>query len=271
MVKNLKKTLFFCLFVSEIFAASSLELAQDLVANPNFDAKLKLLFEGKNYVDAQGNAKWDEIARILKMNSLFSSTLTNSRSLQLSFRAKSDALLFIKIINEALNQAGFAYFTPIELSLKGQVKSYTLRVESRYILDPASFYNILKQNFVVIKSIRKVNAYDYDYELDFSKARLKPNTQVTVGVNESLQRPLRDYLIQTQGASSINIKAKAGDNWFPKVLFLDKDLKLIKSTMDSSKRKEFSSSIPSDVVYAIVGDNFNTDNIRRGLEIQLLR
>lgn len=271
MVKRIKFALFLCLFVNEIFAASTLELARNLVANPNFEPKLKLLFDGKNYVDNNGNAKWDEITRILKMNSLISFTLPNSKTLELTFEAKSEALLFIKIINEALNQVGFVYFTPVELALKGGTKSYTIRVESRYMLDTASFYNILKQNFVVIKNIQRVSAYNFKYELDFSSAKLKPNASLVMGESVNLQRPLRDYFVNIQGASSIDIKANVADNWFPKILFLDKNLNLIKSTMDSNRRKEFSSSIPNNAVYAIIGDNYNIDNIRRGLEIKLSR
>lgn len=271
MVKSLKFAFILAFFALQSFAASSLELARNLIADSNSEAKLKLLFEGKSYVDENGNARWDEIARILKMNSLLSLTLPRSQSLQLSFKAKSNEVVFLKIVNDALNQAGFVLFTPIKLNLQDEMKTYTIRVESRYILDPASFYALLKQNSVLIKNIRKVNAYDYEYELDFSNARLKPNVEKSFNNNIKLQRPLRDYIVNIQGASNLNIRASSMDSWFPKVLFLDKDLNLLKSSISTSKRNRFSSSVPSNAVYVIIGDSYSLDNIRRGLEIQLIR
>ena len=269
MVKSIKIALFAALFALQSYAASSFELAQNLIANPSAESKLRLLFEGKNYVDESGRVRWDEITRVLKMNSLLSLTLPNSRTLQLSFKAKSDEVVFLKIINEALNQAGFVLFTPVEVNLQDDVKKYTIRVESRYILDPASFYAILRQNAVYINSIRKMNAYDYEYELDFSSARLKPNVEANLYSSVKLQRPLRDYVINIQGASTLNARASSSDSWFPKVLFLDKNLHLLKSTISKNKQNRFSSAVPSGAAYVIIGDAYNLDNIRRGLEIQL--
>lgn len=271
MVKIFKIVLLLVFVVIQSFALSSLEFAQNLVANPNSEAKLKLLFEGKNYVDQYGNPRWDEITRILKMNSLLSLTLPNSRTLELSFKAKSDGVVFLKIINEALNQAGFVLFTPIKLDLQNETKTYSIRVESRYILDPASFYTLLKQNSVLIKNIRKLNAYDYEYELDFSSAYLKPNVEIALNNSIKLQRPLRDYVINIQGASNLSARASSSDSWYPKVLFLDKNLNLLKSIMSTKKSNRFSSAVPSSAMYVIIGDAFNLDNIRRGLEIQLTR
>lgn len=269
MVKSIKIALLFAFFALQSYGASSFELARNLVANPSSDAKLRLLFDGKNYVDESGRARWDEITRVLKMNSLLSLTLPSSRTLQLSFKAKSNEVVFLKILNEALNQAGFVLFTPVELDLKNDIKKYTIRVESRYILDPASFYAILRQNAVYINAIYKLNEYDYEYELDFSHARLKPNAEASFHSSVKLGRPLRDYVINIQGANTINARASSSDNWFPKVLFLDKNLNLLKSTISTGKSNRFSSAVPSGAVYVVIGDAYNLDNIRRGLEIQL--
>ena len=271
MVGFLRIFFFLVLFSKQLFALSSLDLARNLVGNSSLEPRLKLLFEGKNYIDENGYARWDELLRILKMNALFPLSLSNSTSLELSFKARSDALIFVKIINEALNQAGFSYFNPTALDLSSDLKSYTVQIQTRYILDPASFYSILKQNFVFIKNIKRLGSYNFEYELDLSKAILKPSANILVNQSTNLQRPLRDYLIHTNGASKLHIRSNPADNWFAKVLFLDKNLRLIKSTVDSSKSVEFTDTIPNNAVYVIVGDSYNIDNIRRGLNIELVR
>lgn len=268
MVKALKILALTLFCAAQIHALSSLELAQNLTGNEN-EAKLRLLFADKDYTDEFGRAKWDEITRILKMNALLNTTLPSSREISLIFRAKSDATLFIKIINEALNQAGFVYFTPINFNAKNAEKLYKISVQTRYILDPASFYSILRQNAVLIKNIKRLNDYDYEYELDFTHAQLKPNTQVGINHAVRLNRPLRDYIIRLHGATSINARASSLDNWFPKVLFLDKNLNLLKATLSQKKQNRYSSDVPSGAFYVIISDNYSLDNIRRGLEIQL--
>ncbi|KGI56173.1 hypothetical protein [Campylobacter sp. MIT 97-5078] len=254
---------------TKVFAISSLELAQNIIANPNLEEKLKLLFEGRDYTDENGYANLSEISRILKTNSLLSLTLASSQSLELSFKSKASNILFLKVINDALNQAGFVYFTPIQLDLSTDLSTYKLRIESRYILDPGSFYTLLKQNFVFIENVRKTGAYSYEYSLDFSRAKLSTNTNVMLNQSTKLGRPLKDYIIDLKGASTISLKASPADAWFPKIIFVDKDLKLIENLESQEKNNNFSSSIPSNAVYAIVGDSYNLDNIRRGLEIYL--
>ncbi len=270
-MKALKIALLSCLLTSFAAALSSYELAQNLVANPAQNAKLHTLFDGKDYVDEAGNPSWDEIVRVLKMHALVNFTLPSSRSLQFKFSGKSEATLFVKLINEALNQAGFVYFTPVKLDLKGAVKSYTVSVESRYVLDPASFYSILRQNFVGVTSVRRLNDYDYEYELDFARARPKTNAYAAVNRVVKFARPMKDYVFSVQGASKINAYASAGDSWFPKLFFLDKSLNLVGSAVSVKKRNRFSVSVPSGAVYVIMGDSFNLDNIRRGLEVELVR
>ena len=270
-MKALKIALLASLLVSLAAALSSYELARNLVANSTQDGKLQTLFANENYVDEMGNAKWDDIVRVLKMHALVNFTLPSSRDLELRFVGKSEGIVFVKLINEALNQAGFVYFTPVKLDLKSEVKSYTVRVDSRYVLDPGSFYAVLKPNFVAITNVRRLNAYDYEYELDFSKARLKPNAYAAVNQVVKFPRPMRDYIFSTQGAKTLNARASSADNWFPKMFFLDKNLNLLKSVKSNKKRTHFSSEIPSGAVFVIVGDSYNIDNIRRGLDIELVR
>lgn len=271
MVKIVKIALFVSLVASFAFSLTSYELARNVVANSAQDAKLRLLFGDKDYVDEAGNADWSEIVRVLKTNALVNFTLPSSRSLQLHFVGKSEAVVFVKLINEALNQAGFVYFTPIKFDAKSDTKRYVIQVDSRYILDPASFYAILKQNFVVIKNVRRLNAYDYEYQLDFANARLKTNAYAAINYTAKLPRPMKDYVFSVQGAKTLNARASSVDNWFPKLFFLDKNLNLLKSIMSDKKQTRVSISVPSAAVYVIIGDAYNLDNIRRGLEVELTR
>lgn len=259
------------LIFSNLNANSALEAAKNLLANSAYNAKLELLLEGKSLENERGYTDYAALSSLLKSNSLLDSSSAESRDLSLSFKSEASAVLFIKAVNEALNAAGFVHFTPQRLDLSKDEKIYTIDAKSRYNLDIGSFYNILKRNSIFIKNIQKTGANSYEYELDFGAAKLKSNVNVPLNQSVSLKRPLRDYFFSTKNASSVKIQADAADNWFAKILFLDKDLKLIKAIISKEKNNSFSSEIPANTEYLVIGDSFNLDNIRRGLSVFLAR
>lgn len=266
MVKNL---FLLFLFVVNALAISSFELANNIINNKDQVQKLRLLFDNNKLLDNNGKLDISSIAKILKSNSLLELTLANPVVLRFNFKAKAEAVLFFKIINDALNYCGYVYFLPINLILRDKNIDYTIEVNSRYILDPESFYKILKSNGVYIENIKKTGKYEYEYDLNFDKAKLKPNANIPLNIQKTFEKPLKDYIILSKNANSITIDAHNLDSWFPKVLFLDKNLNLIKSIQTKEKNNHISEIIPDGNVYIIISDMFNLDNIKRGLKIYL--
>lgn len=261
---------FLTLFASQSVAITSFEFAKNLTGGKD-DGKLELLFAQNEYIDENGEQNLAEITRILKQNSLLHLTLSRSADIIISFKGATNGHLLLKIINESLNQAGLVHFMPISFEAQNEQKFYAISVQSRYILDPASFYGILKQNSVFIKNVRKISEFHYEYELDFSKARLKPTHSVPFEHQTTLTRPLRDYLFYVNGASKIELATQSSGAWYPKILFLDKNLKLIKDSQSAKKARRVRISVPSNAYYAVVGDRFSLDNLRRGLSVYLYR
>ncbi|TKX30801.1 hypothetical protein [Campylobacter estrildidarum] len=259
----------FIFFFESVFAISSLELAQNLVSNPAKNSQLKLLFSNSSYLDKNGNLNIAQISRVLKTNSLITLNLSTPQTLKLNFRSKSDAVIFFKILSDALMDAGYVYFIPTELILHNENIDYTVEVESQYVLDPGTLYNLLKENSVYIKNVKRVGVYDYQYDLDFDNAKLNTNVNISLNSLAVLERPLKDYIFKTKDASKLVIDASDADFWFPKVLFLDKNLNLIKSVKSNEKNNHFSEFIPSGTCYVVVSDMYSLDNIRRGLRVFL--
>lgn len=266
-----KKFFLIVFLVSEVFALSSLDLARNIIGDSGKKAQLELLFSRQNYTDSSGNLDIDKITRVLKTNSLLNLTLGSPQSLRLNFKAKADSVLFFKIINDALNDAGYVYFIPTDLLLEESQIDYTIQVESQYILDPGTFYLLLKANSVYIEDVKRVGNYDYEYSLNFDRARLRTNVDVDLNVPMSLEKPLKDYILSLKNAFSLVIEANSADSWFPKILFLDENLNLIKGIKSELKNNRLSEPIPNGAIYAIISDMYSLDNIRRGLRITLKR
>lgn len=264
-----KKILILLFCVNFTFAASSLEVAKNLVSNPAKNSQLQLLFSNSSYIDNNGNLDISKISRVLKTNSLISLTLSNAQSLKLNFKAKADPVMFFKILSDALTDAGYVYFIPTDLILRDGLIDYTIQVESQYILDPGTLYTLLKASSVYIDNVKRIGNYDYEYDLNFDNAKLNANVNIALNSPKNLEKPLKDYVFSLKGASNLIIDANDADFWFPKVLFLDKNLNLIKSIKSQKQNNHFSELIPSGAVYVIVSDMYSLDNIRRGLKITL--
>ncbi|AJC85328.1 hypothetical protein [Campylobacter peloridis] len=259
------------IFSINAYALSALEVAKHIVNDSSKDAKLELLFANNNYIDVNKNVNIYEISQILKTNSLANFIFNEPKTLIFSFKAQADSVIFFKIINDTLNELGYVYFIPIELTLRENYITYKLAVDSQYMLDPGLFYKALLLNSVFIKDISKISELNYEYELDFSKAMPKINTQVSLNVLTQLNKPLREYILDLQGAKSIELSAHNLDSWFCKIQFLDKNLNFIQGVEKIHKQNDITLPIPLGAKYAIIGDMFSLDNIKRGLKIYLRR
>lgn len=266
-----KKILLLVIFFYNCYALNSLDVARHIVNDQSKDDKLKLLFAHQDYKDKYGGIDIYTISQILKTNSLANFILNEPQTLNFTFKAKADSVIFFKIINDTLNELGYVYFIPIELTLRENYITYKLSLNSQYMLDPGVFYKALLSSFVFIKDISKISESSYEYELDFSQAKLKINTDVELNTFVDLKKPLREYIVDLKGAKAIELNAHHLDSWFCKIQFLDKNLNLIQSIEEKQKQNSINLSIPLGAKYAIIGDMFSLDNIKRGLKIYLRR
>ncbi len=265
--------IFLCVVVFSVnlFALSALKVAKHIVNDNSKNTKLELLFAKDTYKDAYGNIDIYTISQILKTNSLSNFIFNEPKKLTFSFKAQADAVIFFKIINDTLNELGYVYFIPIEFILREDYITYKLSLDSQYMLDPGIFYKALLSNLIFIKDISKISETHYEYELDFSKVKAKVNTQVPLNTFVQLQKPLREYMVDLQGAKILELNAHNYDSWFCKIQFLDKNLNFIQGIENTHKQNDVVLNIPLGAKYAIIGDMFSLDNIKRGLKIYLRR
>lgn len=253
-----------------LHANDALQLSKHIINDSSANKKLKLLFQNRSFKDENGNLDLRRIINILRSNSLIQFNFNQAKELRLSFKSKADPTIFFKLLNDTLAKLGYVYFIPTELILDDKNITYKIVIYSQYILDPAIFYDYLKKDNIYIKDIRRTQAFDYEYTLDFAQAKLDPNISLELNQNTKLNKPLEDYIFELKNAKKIKITAAINDTWFPKILFLDKNLNLVLSIEEKAQKNSFEQLVPKEVKYAVVGDNFDLDNIKRGLSIELL-
>lgn len=272
MVKKLGLFLISCIFLTCMGAnLSTKELVNHLVNDSSASKKINLLFANLDLEDENNNPNIAQIIDILRSNSLIKLNYESPKTLKLSFKAHADATIFFRLLNETLAKLGYVYFIPTQLIITDKNISYQIQITSQYILDPAIFYDYLKKNDIYITDIRRLGEFDYEYTLDFSKAVFHPNTTLVLGEYKQLGKPLQDYVFSLQGAKYIKIKASVLDTWFPKILFLDKNLNLVLAINEKVRKKAYEVRVPKEVEFVVLSDSFDLDNIKRGLEVKLLR
>lgn len=266
MVKKLALLLFLSVFV---LANESYEMAKNMLQNPSKTEILKLLFSNQDLKDENDKVDLEKLTRVLKINSLLNLTLDEPKNLHLSFKSSAAPALFFKILNDALNSSGYVYYIPTDLILKNNEISYKIEIRSQYILDPSTFYKLLKENSVFITNIKRIGSYDYEYELDFTEAKLKPDVELEPNQSKLIEKILKEYTINLENVKILEIEANSMDRWFAKILLLDKNLNLIKAIKRENKTPKISVQVPNNAIYAIIGDLYNLNNIKRGLKITI--
>lgn len=79
--------------------------------------------------------------------------------------------------------------------------------------------------------------------------------------------PMRSYLFDLKEAKTLEVQARAGSHWTPWVSFFDEKLNLVSQNRLLDEKNYINLNVPKGVRYALVGDTFSLQNIRRGIEV----
>lgn len=262
----MKKLLSLLVFSSLIYASSSYEIASKLVNDSSKDAKLRLLFPSGSYMQG-GMPNIKAITQVLKMNSLLTYAYNNALNMQVKFRAKAKAGIFLKAITLAYEQIGINYYLISEYSKNNDEMSVAFTINSKFSIDPGSLYEALRKTGVYIVDAKR-NGNEFSYELDFSRASIQADFMLNSGSLLELSKPLDSYFIKINNVSKLIIDRNLNNIWYPKIEFLDKNLNLISTYKSDKSFKELNLAVPKMCAYIIVGDAFTLENIKLGLNIK---
>ena len=70
-----------------------------------------------------------------------------------------------------------------------------------------------------------------------------------------------------EDGKSLQIISRNLNNWFPNIVFFDKDLRVLKMIKRDRIYKGLKTEIPDGTIYIKITDMYNLINIKRGLSI----
>lgn len=173
--------------------------------------------------------------------------------------------LFTKVISQSLEHLGYKYILTQNFSNSESGASWDIYINTKHYVDSVQFLKALNKRGVIVKN-STISGNLYFYHLDLSKAVLKTLIYEYDKFIE-LSRPIEEYVLRINGAKSIEIISKTGNNWFANIKILDKDMNLLLWEKREKPLNSFAMPLPKNSFYIIIDDAKNIENIKRGLSI----
>ncbi len=238
----------------------------EAVFEKNAASLAEIYADEKSFLDANSNLDFTKIIPPLASRGLIIFNFSKIWESKMAFGGEIPPMLLIYVINSVLNELEFGEALPTAWSNIGGKVSYELSIQSEFMLSPAALYTELKRYGVVVKRVKKTGQTDFEYELDFSNARLI-GEPYKLGVKYKIDIPMRSYLFDLKEAKTLEVQARAGSHWTPWVSFFDEKLNLVSQNRLLDEKNYINLNVPKGVRYALVGDTFSLQNIRRGIEV----
>ncbi len=241
--------------------------AQQYIKQENL---IKILFKNKDefYRKSDGNVDSLKVIKILKENGLFKMFYKKPISLNIEFITDKNPLIFMKVVSESLDAIGYNYFLTSEAQKSEGKFSWSINLRTEHLVNPILFAKELEKRGCIVDDIIKEKKNYWIYKINSDNAKLNAKI-IDVDTTVKLTKPIEDYLIQNNGASSIKIRTSFSDHWYPKVLFLDRGLHVITQKNVDERTYVLKLKIPINTKYIKIGDLYTLDNIKHGLSIYM--
>lgn len=248
------------------------------------DDKIKSFIGEKEYLGSQkiisillgdkkqyylGDKKVDvvKLLKVLKKNGFMRLDLKSVNSVSITFTTKGNPLLFLKILNTTLNSMGFNFYITKKALKNSDGFSWTIQMNSEYLVDPVVLSNELKKYGCSIVDIVKKSKTNWSYFISSSNAKLL-SKEVNSMVSYRLKKPIKRYwLTLLDMPKTINIKSYPLNRWHPYIAFFDSNLDILSVYSSDEVAKNLELDIPEDSKYIMIDDKYTISNIRSGLKI----
>ncbi|MGK0256336.1 MAG: hypothetical protein ACI81I_000953, partial [Arcobacteraceae bacterium] len=201
-------------------------------------------------------------------NGLLNLRLNKPSDIEIEFKSINKNFKSYKILNDTMQAIGYRYFFTKSMTID-EKKHLVWKIvyKAEYMLDPVVLLNELKRNNCKVVEAINHGSNKWFYEIDFSNAELVNAVKIDNFERVKFQKPLRAYMLKISKAKSLQVISRNLNNWYPHIVFFDKDLKVLRVIKRDRVLKGLKVKIPENTRYVKVTDMYNLINIKRGLSI----
>ena len=262
----------FSILFSTILSASLLqEKVENIIGSKDYkvhNSLINLLFKDESNYISHDQIQYYKLFKTLQENGLLDLRLNKPSDIEIEFTAIHKNFKAYKILNDTMQVLGYRYFFTKSMNIdehKRLLWNIVFKVE--YMLDPVMLLKELKSSNCKITKVVNNGSNKWSYEIDFENAELSNTIKIDKNEKVKFQKPLRAYMIQVKDAKSLQVISRNLNNWFPHIVFFDKDLKVLNIIKKNRVLKGIKVKVPNNTHYIKITDMYNLINIKRGLSI----
>ncbi|MCV6607728.1 MAG: hypothetical protein OIF32_05905 [Campylobacterales bacterium] len=211
-----------------------------------------------------------KIVKILKENGLLKIFYKKPKQINTTFLTSIGSEIFIKSLTDILREMGYSYYLTAYMQKKGTKLEWKISYNSDHVIDPVLFTEKLATYNMYVTDISRVNN-QWIYNIASIGVTFEDAKRVELKDEKySLLNPNGEYWLDMEvEATRIKIRKKATGYWYPKVIFFDKDLKILKVHKYDSSKREINFSLSDDVKFIKVSDRYGIDSLKRGITVEV--
>lgn len=228
--------------------------------------KLILKDEQKFYVN--GKIRYYNLFKELQYNGLLNLRLDKPKEITIEFKILDKNIKSYKILNDTMQSLGYRYFFTKSMQYDEQNKLvWKIVFKAEYMLDPVVLLKELQQNNCKVLDVQKKQKDYWYYEIDFESSKISKATKIEKNEKVRFPKPLRAFFLKVEDGKQLQVISRTLNNWFPHIVFFDKDLKILGMIKKDRIYRGFKTKIPKGTKYLKITDLYNLVNIKRGLTI----
>ncbi|MDU7693644.1 MAG: hypothetical protein E7K04_05325 [Helicobacter sp.] len=231
--------------------------------NKNF---IKSIFKKEEDFYNDGKIDNKKVLSSLKRNGLLNLRFDKPREVNITFNSKTNPIFLILSINSTLQTIGYSYFEIKNASQLDGITRIEISLLSEYMIDPLVIIEELNKRGYIFEDINRPNQESFEYDLRLFDSRLPNARAINIGDSLNLRDVNGEYWLSIRENSKMSIRSNS-PKWHPKIVFFDKDLKIIDVLKREDVLSQISFLIPNGVRFLLISDLNNTSTLRNGIKI----
>ncbi len=226
-----------------------------------------LLGDKKQYYRSDGSVEVIKLLKVLKKNGFMGLDLERVNSVNITFTTQGNSLIFLKILNNALNSMGFNFYVTKKAIKSDDSFSWEIQMNTEYLVDPVVLANELKKYGCLISDIQTQEKTNWHYFISTTNARVI-SKKIAPEASYRLAKPIKSYWLGFDDVpQTLYIESYRLNRWHPYIVFYDNALNILSIYTSDEIQKSLKLDIPKNTKYIMIDDKYTLSNIRSGLKI----
>jgi hypothetical protein len=176
----------------------------------------------------------------------------------------NNPIIEAKILYKTLNLMGYYYFYPSRLISQNNRYIVDIEMKTNHYINPLIFINTVENYGCKVSNIIKKDKYYYYVDVENAKIpAIKLSDEKKKYINAK-----GEYWIEPNGFKKVSIVSSKFDNWYPYIVFYDKNLNILNIIAYKKVCRYLSVDIPEYTAYIKIKDNYSKINFKRGILIK---